>query len=381
MLAKLHLLVLAVLLAYLAMTAPASATNINTIATASVLTSGVTATGGMQKLAGDWVYYRINLSAGDEVTIDLGTSDAGDKICLYTYDPSITDYNLNTKRGVSIGDRSVCTSSNNGKTELAGVAPVSGEWTIALEGCDLGCGFNSQQQFSYDLTATVKLKDPPVTKPAPAKNPNCAGYVVLDSRGSGKPVNQLSSPAAAFVSAWEDKHKGTDVWTFTNPYPAVSIPEAVVAQAGLGMKYNASVSLGKKWLTTKLTALHAGCPQTKFFLTGYSQGAEVAGDAYQANPASYIAGVVLFGDPHFNSADSWVDRGSFAQSNRRRNGIHSPRPVFPNGADGKVLSFCHQGDPVCQGDKLAMALRRDGHHMDYGAKEAAEATLYFGDRK
>ena len=185
----------------------------------------------------------------------------------------------------------------------------------------------------------------------------CVPYVIIDTRGSGEPQETLSPPGAWFRAEWERLHPSTSVVTFKNPYPAVgawSFPGAGIKLPGA---YNKSVVAGKTWLGQELSRLASNCRgQTKILLTGYSQGAQVTADVVQQGTVSDVFGVVLFGDPYFNSRDE-VDRGDFE---RGRNGVLGRRPLFRAPLRKQVLSFCHDHDPVCQGPL---------HNGEYGTSQ------------
>jgi hypothetical protein len=150
-------------------------------------------------------------------------------------------------------------------------------------------------------------------------------------------------------------------------YPAIALAEGwdipvFVGNAGgaffnvdagqLG-RYRESVQVGISWLTSSLesAAPEPGCGQARFVLSGYSQGAQVVADAVTALPSNYqsrIAGVVLFGDPQFNGRSA-ADRSTYVPSrNGSLTGISGPRPEYPSWLSGRVFSFCHANDAVCQ---------------------------------
>ena len=87
-------------------------------------------------------------------------------------------------------------------------------------------------------------------------------------------------------------------------------------------------------------------------LTGYSQGAQVTADVYQNGSTRNVLGVVLFGDPYFNPKDPAVDRGDYSR-HPGRDGWFGARIRFGTEpgvvSRGRVISYCHDGDPVCQG--------------------------------
>ena len=122
----------------------------------------------------------------------------------------------------------------------------------------------------------------------------------------------------------------------------------------LPLAYYKSVVKMKQWLNdVVMPNLTSQCPATRIFLVGYSQGAQAAADVFQERWWPYISGLVLFGDPEFNPNDHSDWFGGNAKSQLRytlNNGVLGERPPFET---AKVESFCHRGDPVCQGwDKL-----------------------------
>lgn len=112
-----------------------------------------------------------------------------------------------------------------------------------------------------------------------------------------------------------------------------------------------SVLGGADTLNQRVALVHNTCPYTKIILAGYSQGAGVVGygiDALSEDQRSQVALVVLFGDLEFNKGDSVSSRGTW---NSDHSGIAiGKRPLWSIESPGtKVLSYCHNLDPVCQG--------------------------------
>jgi len=86
--------------------------------------------------------------------------------------------------------------------------------------------------------------------------------------------------------------------TYYTPYPA-----AIVGGTE-GGSYRASKNAGIDATNARLKAVAARCPSTAFIITGYSQGADVAGDVAAAIgrnrgviPANRLLGVALVADP------------------------------------------------------------------------------------
>jgi hypothetical protein len=216
----------------------------------------------------------------------------------------------------------------------------------------------------------------------------CSPYMVIDSRGSGESPGSISPPGAAFATELRLRHPGYRVDVVANPYPAVGLWGSVgdiINLVGAGIHigplgaYHASVVDGENWLSADISSEVQRCPETRIFLTGYSQGAQVTGDVFQRDVDAKewwdIAGVVLFGDPYFNARDASADHGTYAQG---IHGILGTRPPFagdPEGGDERVESYCHAHDPVCQQPPNISTARAYGmtQHDNYGPAGTAAA--------
>jgi hypothetical protein len=228
-----------------------------------------------------------------------------------------------------------------------------------------------------DLTTTLQ------NRAAPAMH--CPHYLVIDSRGSGDPVGKFSAPEQKFVDKFKEKNIGERMGMLDNPYPAAGDKWAMIGgyfRISIIGKYHASVVEGKKWLTDQVNHWSSICPVTKLVLTGYSQGAQAAGDvAYALNGS--IWAVVLYGDPYFNSEDGWRNDWSFSDFYHGRLGER----YALSGSYMKVVSFCHAKDPVCQNMSISESrryiVRVKGHwqmpwhenYQDLGEPEAAAEYL------
>ena len=203
---------------------------------------------------------------------------------------------------------------------------------------------------------------------------DCPAAEVIGSRGSGDPLSKdigIGAPGLAFKNALQlDLHVGP-VKVFANPYAAsAALGSPTTVQIGLESKlWFQGVQVGEAWLASKVRAEIVACPTASLYLTGYSQGAEITGDVYSTfGPAirSHIAGVVLFGDPRYKQtsfAGRTTQYQKKTQAHLRHNGALSTRGEFPTGSRGKILSYCHARDPICQG--LGQLIHGIGAHTSY----------------
>jgi alpha-tubulin suppressor-like RCC1 family protein len=170
--------------------------------------------------------------------------------------------------------------------------------------------------------------------------------------------NVLANMAAALPPAVSSHVKAVGL-----PYPAIDIIPGVVGGLIGGIGYLDSRNLGISNLIALLYSHANACPDQRFVLVGYSQGADVIATALasldsQLNVArhvqTHIAGVALLGDPRFDPFDD-ADGGSYSRSlsgiwNTYRT-VPEARPAGTRPAlttyAGRLRSYCNQGDPIC----------------------------------
>lgn len=128
--------------------------------------------------------------------------------------------------------------------------------------------------------------------------------------------------------------------------PVVSNLTKVIPKArGYPVQYPASInttgiSQGAKDVITRLEKQSKDCPNEKFALVGYSQGAAVmhaAAKNISADIQSKIVALVMFGDPAMRSGQK-----------------------FPAALEAKLLENCAEGDMVSSDIFLILAVRSRG---------------------
>jgi cutinase len=169
--------------------------------------------------------------------------------------------------------------------------------------------------------ATQRARQPAAATPDPTR---CPDVDVVFARGTGEAPG-LGGPGTAFVTALEADFPGKIVTSYAVHY------DASVSQADVGP--------GATDMSDHIISVAGQCPQTRFVIGGYSQGASVVdvaigitpalgqGTPIPASLASQIAAVVVFGNL----------LGDLGQT------IASLSPVYGPRSD----SFCNVGDPVC----------------------------------
>jgi cutinase len=145
-----------------------------------------------------------------------------------------------------------------------------------------------------------------------------------------------------------------------------------------------SVPQGVTDLVRHLNDQAARCPDQKFVLLGYSQGAMVIGDALASpvdrtmgpsqalsgDAASSVAAVVWFGDPRFRTGESYnADPPSGGA-----NGVYPRRQGSLSGFADRIRNYCAAGDPVCQSGSVNY-IAHAGYVWDFVAQSEAASFV------
>lgn len=168
-----------------------------------------------------------------------------------------------------------------------------------------------------------------VATPSAAAAAVCADVHVVAARGTAEPGTLGSIVGDPVLSALRNRLRGRSVSAYRVNYPAGLLPS--------------SPTTGNRDLVAHVTAQAADCPNQRFVLVGYSQGANVVGNSLGISsfgalvggpvvavlPGSVqprVAAVLLFGYP--NRAIGRSITGTYA---------------------GRTLDICNNGDPICGG--------------------------------
>ncbi len=200
-----------------------------------------------------------------------------------------------------------------------------------------------------------------------AAGASCATVHVIAARASTEPAGE--GVIGSLVALIKGDVKAT-------------VSQQAVAYPATLTNYASSVARGDSAIRSELAADAAKCPDQKFVLVGYSQGAQVVGDALGGGGggnlgtpatggvspaiAAKILAVIQMGDPRRSagfSFDVGTDPGA--------TGLF-PRPPSESLAPfaSKIRSYCDTGDPFCaSGDNLAA-------HLDYTQKYNSAASRF-----
>ncbi|MFC9994026.1 cutinase family protein [Nocardia sp. NPDC127526] len=180
---------------------------------------------------------------------------------------------------------------------------------------------------------------------APPPPPNCAATFNLFIPGTwetdekadpARPVGMLGPIAEAV-----EREQGAESEIFFTPYIARAFDD--------GHTYADSKNTAILNAGNVLRDYFTRCPEALFTITGYSQGADAAGDIASAIgnnrgpvPADRVLAVGLLSDPAAGTAGETV-----VGPRPVGTGIADPRPLGMGALTGRVSSICHPEDLYC----------------------------------
>lgn len=205
--------------------------------------------------------------------------------------------------------------------------------------------------------------------PEPTVEPiECSPHLVITARGTAEPKKkQLLGPVARGIA----EARPDDVTILDLDYPADT-------------EVLAGSTLGARTLVDSLNVQAEACPDQRFVLLGYSQGALIIGDALAAPDARIVGGrvgeltedaaeridaVVFYGDPRFVGSEP-TGYGDF---DPELNGL-LPRP--PGSLDryaDRLRDYCVAGDFICQS---TLSPEEAGHVAYYDNGMQLEGAAY-----
>ncbi|MFI0446429.1 cutinase family protein [Actinomadura sp. 6N118] len=219
--------------------------------------------------------------------------------------------------------------------------------------------FPTRRQFTAKLVAVtcvavggVVIAPAAPASAAPASAAPCTDLDMVSARGTGEPGTLGWIVGDPVFSALKSRIRNKTFTSYPVNYPASVIP--------------GSASQGNTDLVNHVTAQASSCPNQKFILVGYSQGANVVansigissdgalvgGPITKTIPASIqprVAAILVFGNP-------------IRAIGRRITGTYESR----------TLDICANGDPICGGGANILA------HLGYGGNANQAANFAAG---
>jgi hypothetical protein len=135
-------------------------------------------------------------------------------------------------------------------------------------------------------------------------------------------------------------------------YPAVAVafdPSGGIQPGSYPAIYDNSIHLGVERTQSLIKGTADVCPASHLILFGYSQGAQVIGNAFaglEEKTRARVSRVILFADAAYSPSDSQVNYRPSATSGH---GIKGKREAFPPSRQTIIESWCWDEDVVCQG--------------------------------
>lgn len=173
------------------------------------------------------------------------------------------------------------------------------------------------------VVATWALLSAPLATFTASADP-CSDVAVVFARGTHQDPG-LGNIGEAFVDSLAAQTAGRSLNVYAVNYPAND-------------DYHNSANAGASDATAHIQEVAASCPNTKFVLGGYSQGATVidlASTAVSPQAANQVAAVALFGEPTSGfSSMLWGGQ---------------PLPTINPSYAPKTISLCAPDDPICTG--------------------------------
>ena len=193
---------------------------------------------------------------------------------------------------------------------------------------------------------------------------DCSKYVLIDTRGT----NEAQGPSVAFVGMRNQTLTTVPGGTAYNTvYPAGQDTEG----------------LGGADIVRYINAGLIACPQQKYALLGYSQGAVAVAIAlanYTTGSAGYnaIAAALVVGNPtKIANKDVDIDQNG-GTTTKQYTGVYTNDPnraKIPENwyQSGKLLDICYQDDLVCVGLIPTALLNFGANHGKYGSTPSVQS--------
>lgn len=175
----------------------------------------------------------------------------------------------------------------------------------------------------------------------------CADLVVFGARGSmqdPRPNLGVGTEVRAAIEQLARRlHARSDT---TLHVEAIGYDSSATPTAAEFLRHTAD---GSSMALDHLTSRAAQCPDSRFALLGFSQGAHVVHTAAMSIPVALASRVVLVGmiaDPTTNPGDT-ITQWSYADHPTPGHGRLGAGPAIPPALRHAAISFCVAGDAIC----------------------------------
>lgn len=217
---------------------------------------------------------------------------------------------------------------------------------------------------------------PPSTSQPALVSTQCADLIVLGARGSDQSATknrgvgtEVLASVTAMVKQLHQRSKST-VRVVGVPYPAAS-----------GPAYTANVFTGVDHARKLLASLAMKCPESRFGLVGFSQGAQIVhGTAIELSSAQVrrVVLVAMISDPRRNPEDK-ITHWSYGDSTPGPGKLGAGTPI-PKGLRSASISFCAQSDEICNWPPRGYSGPLSQTHRHFYETHAAETGKQLASR-
>lgn len=193
---------------------------------------------------------------------------------------------------------------------------------------------------------------PPASPPVQTSRPlfvdtKCADLVVLGLRGSGQSQTRNAGVGGEVFKSVQDM--ASRLHARSNDTVRLEAVSYQAANVGAATDYRAGVDDGRRRLRSQFAMLSKDCRDTKVAVVGFSQGAQVVHEFAYDLTAGQSRNLVLVGmiaDPLRNPADT-ISEWSYASKPTTGHGSLGPGPRFGPATHRVAITFCVEGDEVC----------------------------------
>ena len=279
-------------------------------------------------------------------------------------------------------DRLTSLHNNGGGGESFGSAGKHLSRTVGAgtRSADLGdTVFALEQQSWYGENIYVVAYNASGSSPYGRGYAPCAPGYFLAARGSGQNPSSTSDNGFAYglgsraYRVYEDARlrlhlSRAQLQAEAVLYPAIPVSAAIYSGGSI---YNSSVQAGANATYGLVARIASHCSRSRILMFGYSQGADVVGDAFALTSyRSRITQAQLFADADRYRGDTAIQ---YRPQNAASHGIHGTRRAFPGVTDRlQITSWCAEDDDVCSVDSFPSTFH--GPKYDCYEKWAAESV-------
>lgn len=211
-------------------------------------------------------------------------------------------------------------------------------------------------------------------RPAGTIATSCADLVVIGARGSTQDPDLNAGVGTEVRRTIEQLtdlvHERSDATVHVEP-----IRYDAAAASSLAA-YDDHTAAGSGLMTKRLRSLSRSCPDSRFALVGFSQGAQVVHGAARQMPAalaSRVDLVAMIADPLTNPADR-IRHWSYATEPTRGNGRLGSGPPIDADLRDVAISLCVRGDEICNDRGAPGGPPSQIHKHFYETAETTRAT-------